>query len=114
MFNRPIRLKKGDTLTFIGPGRVEADISGEEGSCLSLKNCCVMNFTYVPCEKSGITYKLLGGVYLNFVNQYESMTARVDKIRHDAPANEVYFKGPLSLEELRDLQSKGLIKHWAF
>ncbi len=104
VLKKPVRLKSGTTLTVIGPGRLEADISGEEGSCLSLTNCVVMNSTKLPVEESGITYNLLKGVYLNFTNQDKPLTW-ADKFRiHDGAYNEIRFKGPLTIKELNRLK----------
>ncbi len=105
VLNRPVRLKEGEKLTIVGPGRLEADISGENGSCLSLTNCVVMNFTYVPFEKSGIKYELLNGVYLNFVNLSEPFPAAVRRFNQfGEKLNKVNYRGPQTLEELQRQQ----------
>ncbi len=107
VLNRPVRLKKGETFHVIGPGRLEADISGETGSCLSLTNCVMMNFTHVPFEKSGIKYELLKNVYLNFPNLDRPRSSSNKRINYrDGAFNEIRFKGPLSLKGLQDLHQK--------
>ncbi len=107
VLNRPVRLKKGETFHVIGPGRLEADISGETGSCLSLTNCVMMNFTHVPFEKSGIKYELLKNVYLNFPNLEGPRSFSNKRINYrDGAFNEIRFKGPLTLKGLQDLRQK--------
>ncbi len=106
VLNQPVHLKKGETLAVIGPGRLEASISGEEGSCLSLKDCIAMNFTSSPVEKSGLRYELLNGVYLNFAN-LEKPVAWPNRFRvHDGAFNVIRFKGPLTVEELNREREK--------
>ncbi len=110
VINRPIRLKKGETFHVIGPGRLEADISGEHGSLLSLTNCVVINHTTVPFDKSGIRYELLNNVYLNFSNLAESpgFIRRINS--YDGKFNEVRFKGPHTIEELHRLKREENIR----
>ncbi len=104
VLNKPIRLKQGTTLTVIGPGRLEADISGEAGSCLALTNCVVMNATSVPLNKSGIKYELRNDVYLNFTN-LDTPKPFTDNcfVLSDGKYNTVRFKGPLTVEALNHL-----------
>ncbi len=105
VLNRPVRLKKGETIHVIGPGRLEADISGETGSNLSLKDCVVMNFTHIPFEKGGITYDLIRNVYLNFPNIDPSFFSLSQfNIHHGS--SKIRFKGPLTLRELQNLRDQ--------
>ncbi len=105
VLTHPIRLKNGEILTVIGPGRLEADISGEAGSRLSLTNCVLMNLTTMPFEKSGIKYELLNGVYLNFRNLAQPLPHPHKRFnQYDGKFNEVRFKGPLTLDELDRLR----------
>ncbi len=113
----PIRLKNGESLTVIGPGRLEADISGEAGSRLSLTNCVVMNLTTKPVEKSGITYELLNGVYLNFRNLEEPVPFPFRRFnQYDGKFNNVRFNGPLTLDVLKQQEHEEAQKelmNWA-
>ncbi len=110
VLTRPVHLKNGESLTVIGPGRLEADISGETGSWLSLTNCVVMNLTRLPLEKSGIRYALLNNVYLNFANLSEpaGWTKRFNQF--DGAFNEIRFKGPSTLDELNRLKNEENIR----
>ena len=68
-FSRPIRLEPGEYL-IVGPGVLEADISGPSNVCVRLRNCTVRNTTKIPYPENGIRYELQGrqdeGVLLDF------------------------------------------------
>ncbi len=117
VLTRPIRLKSGETMTVIGPGRLEADISGEPGSWLSLTNCVVMNRTSVPFDSSGIKYELLNNVYLNFRNLDTPIPYPIKRFnQYDGKFNKVRFNGPLSLDVLKQQEHEEAQKelmNWA-
>ena len=104
-FARPIRLKPGE-YRIIGPGRLDADISGSSNVVVRLKNCVFNNMTRLPYPRNGIRYELEGGAYLNFANQKNAY--RGHKFIHldsDAP-NEVRFRGPLTVKELNEERNR--------
>ncbi len=111
IMKRPVRLKSGETFRVIGPGRLEANISGEPGSWLSLTNCIVMNRTSTPFVNSGIKYELLGNVYLNFMNLDEPVPYPIGRFnQYDGKFNEVRFKGPLTTGEFHRLRGEENIR----
>ncbi len=104
-FARPIRLKPGE-YRIVGPGRLDADISGSSNVVVRLKNCVFNNMTRLPYPRNGIRYELEGGAYLNFANQKNAY--RGHKFIHsdsDAP-NEVRFRGPLTVKELNEERNR--------
>ena len=104
-FARPIQLKPGE-YRIIGPGRMDADISGSSNVVVRLKNCVFNNMTRLQYPQNGIRYELEGGAYLNFANQKNAYKGH--KFIHsdsDAP-NEVRFRGPLSVKELNEERNR--------
>ncbi len=117
ILTRPVRLKNGESLSVIGPGRLEADISGETGSRLSLTNCVVMNLTTEPLGQSGIKYELLNGVYLNFRNLEKPLPYPHRRFnQYDGKFNDVRFNGPITVEALKHqahAQDQKELLNWA-
>ncbi len=117
VLKHPVRLKNGESLTVIGPRRLEADISGEAGSRLSLTNCVVMNLTTEPLGQSSIKYELLNGVYLNFRNLETPIPFPFRHFnQYDGKFNDVRFNGPITVDELkrqRQTENMNELLNWA-
>ena len=103
----PIVLKPGRTYRVIGPGTLDADISGPESTTLWMTNCVVLNRAKTVYPKVKLKYHLTAGVYLNFIGADEPKWCRhrdyvaVADNRYD----EVRFRGPETLEGLFELQN---------
>ena len=116
VLHEPIVLKPGRTYRVIGPGTLDADISGPESTTLWMTNCVVLNRAQTVYPKVKLKYHLTAGVYLNFIGADEPKWCRhrdyvaVADNRYD----EVRFRGPETLEGLFELQnfeaSKRLLK----
>ena len=116
VLHEPIVLKPGRTYRVIGPGTLDADISGPESTTLWMTNCVVLNRAKTVYPKVKLKYHLTAGVYFNFIGADEPKWCRhrdyvaVADNRYD----EVRFRGPETLEGLFELQnfeaSKRLLK----
>ncbi len=96
----PVRLKAGREYWVIGPGTLDADITGAKGARLCLTNCVLLNRSKKD-PRGGIMYSLKNGVYLNFINCYDEWYPRSAYIEpYDGAFNAVEFRGPDSLEGL--------------
>ena len=69
----PIVLKPGRTYRVIGPGTLDADISGPGSTTLWMTNCVVLNRARAIYPDVKLKYHLADGVYLNFININESV-----------------------------------------
>ena len=102
--SEPLRVAAGKTLRVIGPGTLDAVISGGEGSRLWMANCVVLNRSERIFPADPLRYELSGMVYLNFVNadKPEISKAEFDKYFNPyvQPGNEVRYHGPLTLSAL--------------
>ena len=104
-FARPILLKPGE-YRIIGPGRLDADLSGPSNAVVRLKDCVLNNTTSVPYPQNGIHYVLEGGAYLNFVNLDRNIEHR-RYIHSDGKArNALRFRGPMTFKELDEEQAR--------
>ena len=105
----PIVLKPGRTYRVIGPGTLDADISGPASTTLWMTNCVVLNRAKTIYPKMKLKYHLADGVYLNFINiddrlapwrwQHEYLGD------YDGAFNDVRFGGPETLSGLLQLQN---------
>ena len=114
-FAKPISLEPGE-YRIIGPGRLDADISGPSNALVRIKGCVLNNLTAAGYRKNKVNYVLEGDAYLNFANLDDDYRIR-KFIRHfDGLANgdggDVAFRGPLTIEELRKVQSDRRKSEW--
>ena len=103
VFAKPIRLNPGE-YRVVGPGRLDADLSGPSNVVVRLKDCILNNMTEVPYPQNGIRYVLEGGVYLNFARLDKGILPIKHVVIEDGAENAVRFRGPTIISELRDLQ----------
>ena len=107
--NEPIELKGGREYMVLGPGILDADISGPTNALLRLKDCYLLNRTKRMYPKNGLKYSLENGVYLNFTNFKESeipLSLRLSDFlgRYDAAFNVIKFGGPVTKEEVERMR----------
>ena len=109
VINDPIVLKPGRTYRVIGPGTLDADISGPESTTLWMTNCVVLNRARAIYPDIKLKYHLADGVYLNFININERVAplrGRHDFLGdYDGAFNDVRFGGPDTLSGLLQLQN---------
>lgn len=103
--NEPVELKGGREYMVLGPGILDADISGPTNALLRLKDCYFLNRTKRLYPKNGLKYSLENGVYLNFTNFKESelplsLSLRDFLGRYDGAFNVIKFGGPETKEEV--------------
>ncbi len=103
VFAGPIHLKPGE-YRIVGPGRLDADLSGPSNVVVRLKDCILNNMTEVRYPQNGIRYVLEGGVYLNFARLDKGILPIKHVVIEDGAENAVRFRGPTIISELRDLQ----------
>ena len=107
--NEPVVLKGGREYMVLGPGILDADISGPTNALLRLKNCYFLNRTKKLYPKNGLKYSLENGVYLNFTNFKKSglpLSLRLCDFlgRYDAAFNVIKFGGPETKEEVERMR----------
>ena len=103
-FARPILLKPGE-YRIVGPGRLDADLSGPSNAVVRLKDCVLNNTTSVPYPQNGIHYVFEGGAYLNFVNLDRNIE-HWRYIHSDGKSrNALRFRGPMTFKELDEEQA---------
>ena len=114
-FAKPISLEPGE-YRIIGPGRLDADISGPSNAVVRMKSCVFNNLTAAGYRKNKVNYVLEGDAYLNFANLDEDYRIRKCIGHFDGLANgdggDVAFRGPLTLEELRKVQRDRRKREW--
>ncbi|MBO4709857.1 MAG: serine/threonine protein kinase [Kiritimatiellae bacterium] len=103
-FAKPILLKPGE-YRIVGPGRLDADLSGPSNAVVRLKDCVVNNTTSVPYPQNGIHYVLEGGAYLNFVNLDRNIEHRRYIHSDGKSRNALRFRGPMTFKELDEEQA---------
>ena len=107
VFSRPLKLKADHEYWIAGPGTLDASmVSVGSNTTLRLHNCVVLNRSKIPFAKSGIRYAFQGYAYLNFTSQIKPFGFSVREFEGFDVSDAIRFKGPESLEELRDLQQK--------
>lgn len=104
-FARPILLKPGE-YRIVGPGRLDADLSGPSNAVVRLKDCVLNNTTSVPYPQNGIHYVFEGGAYLNFVNLDKNIEHRRYIHSDGKSRNALRFRGPMTLKELNEEQTR--------
>ena len=114
-FAKPISLEPGE-YRIIGPGRLDADISGPSNAVVRLKACVLNNLTAAGYRKNKVNYILEGDAYLNFVNLDEDYRLR-KCIRHfdgllNGNGGDVAFRGPLTREELERKRRTERTRAW--
>ena len=103
VFSRPIRLASGEC-RIVGPGRLDADLSGPSNVVVRLKDCILNNMTEVPYPQNGIHYVLEGGAYLNFARLDKGLLPIKHVVIEDGAKNALRFRGPTIVSELRDIE----------
>lgn len=64
-----LRLKRGEVLRLVGPGIVEADIAGDEGSLvIIIRDLVLHNTTRIRQPRNRVAFALGGQTYLDFAN----------------------------------------------
>lgn len=114
-FKEPIELAPGE-YRIVGPGRLDAALSGLTNAVVRLKDCTLNNMTMLPYPKNRISYIMEGGSYLNFANLDENFRMRksvgFSNGLVSGDDDVIEFRGPLTREELmRKLQEKRA-KEW--
>ena len=114
-FAKPMSLEPGE-YRIVGPGRLDADISGPSNAVVRVKGCVLNNLTAEGHRKNKVNYVLEGDAYLNFANLDEDYRIR-KRIRHfDGLSNgnggDVAFRGPPTREELRKTRRKERAREW--
>ena len=104
-FARPILLKPGE-YRIVGPGRLDADLSGPSNAVVRLKDCVLNNTTSVPYPQNGLHYVLEGGAYLNFVNLDRNIESRRYIQSDGNTRNALRFRGPTTFKELDEEQAR--------
>lgn len=104
-FARPILLKPGE-YRIVGPGRLDADLSGPSNAVVRLKDCVLNNTTSVPYPQNGIHYVFEGGAYLNFVNLDRNIEHRRYIHSDGKSRNALRFRGPTTFKELDEEQAR--------
>ena len=114
-FKKPMVLEPGE-YRIIGPGRLDADISGSSNAVVRLKGCVLNNLTAAGYQKNKVNYILEGDVYLNFANLDEDYRIRKCIGHFDGLLNgnggDVAFRGPPTREELRKTRRKERAREW--
>ena len=115
LFKKPMVLEPGE-YRIIGPGRLDADISGSSNAVVRLKGCVLNNLTAAGYQKNKVNYILEGDAYLNFANLDEDYRIRKCIGYFDGLANgdggDVAFRGPPTREELRKTRRKERAREW--
>ncbi len=115
LFKKPMVLEPGE-YRIIGPGRLDADISGSSNAVVRLKGCVLNNLTAAGYQKNKVNYILEGDAYLNFANLDEDYRIRKCIGHFDGLANgdggDVAFRGPPTREELRKTRRKERAREW--
>ena len=115
LFKKPMVLEPGE-YRIIGPGRLDADISGASNAVVRLKGCVLNNLTAAGYQKNKVNYILEGDAYLNFANLDEDYRIRKCIGHFDGLANgdggDVAFRGPSTREELRKTRRKERTREW--
>lgn len=104
VLHEPIVLKPGRTYRVIGPGTLDADISGPASATLWMTNCVVLNRAKIIFPDVKLKYHITAGVYLNFINIEDRVATwhrTFEYLGHyDGAFNDVRFGGPDALSGL--------------
>ena len=114
-FAKPMSLEPGE-YRIIGPGRLDADISGPSNAVVRMKSCILNNLTAAGYRKNKVNYVLEGDAYLNFANLDEDYRIRKSIGHFDGLLNgdggDVAFRGPLTREELKRKRQAERSQEW--
>jgi len=110
-FSKPIVFTSGE-YRIMGPGRLDADISGPTNVVMRLQDCVVNNMTTLPYPKNGIRYILEGGAYLNFARLKRGDPLRRNIKFSDRAGDALEFSGPLTREELQEKLRSDRERKW--
>ena len=114
-FAKPISLEPGE-YRIIGPGRLDADISGPSNAVVRMKSCVLNNLTAAGYRKNMVNYVLEGDAYLNFANLDEDCRIRKFIWHFDGLLNgdggDVAFRGPLTREEFLRKRQAERTREW--
>ncbi len=116
MFTRPLVLDTKREYWVEGPGVLDAAVAGSTGAVMRLKNCIFLNRTKEPLAVTGVHYFLCGHVYLNFIGLDGSDMTNMRQKRQFVTttdgnvANEVRYKGPETMRELKGLLQRERFK----
>ena len=114
-FAKPMSLEPGE-YRIIGPGRLDADISGPSNTVVRLKGCVLNNLTAAGYRKNMVNYVLEGDAYLNFANLDEDYRIRKFIWHFDGLLNgdggDVAFCGPLTREEFLRKRQAERTREW--
>ena len=109
VINEPIVLKPGRTYRVIGPGTLDADISGPESATLWMTNCVVLNRAQKVFPDVKLKYHITAGVYLNFINIDDRVAPwrwSFEYLGHyDGAFNDIRFGGPDTRSGLMQLRN---------
>ena len=98
----PVVLDGRHNVYIVGPGLLDADISGSAEVSVHLsRNAALLNRTRIEYPKSAIMYALKGESYINFVNLKEPSDKTIYNVEGDTDVI-VRFGGPLSYREVRE------------
>ena len=112
VITEPLVLKPGRTYRVIGPGTLDADLSGPESTVLWMTNCVVLNRSKFLPPKNSLRYELTHNVYLNLIGagEWEREPSGSDYRKfyniYDGAFNEVRFRGPDTISGLMQLRNK--------
>lgn len=113
VFARPLKLKADREYWIAGPGTLDASIISQgSNTTLRLDNCVVLNRSEVPFAKSGIRYVFQGYSYLNFTAQIRPSGFSESEFEGFDASDAVRFKGPETLEDLRELQHRENLEYF--
>ena len=114
-FAKPMSLEPGE-YRIIGPGRLDADISGPSNTVMRLKGCVLNNLTAAGYRKNMVNYVLEGDAYLNFANLDEDYRIRKFIWHFDGLLNgdggDVAFRRPLTREEFLRKRQAERTREW--
>lgn len=102
-FQKPVTLAANRTYRVIGPGTLDAALTGPASTTLWMTNCVVLNRAREIFPKVGLKYDLVDGVYLNFTDAERPRgNFRLSDfiLPYDGKFNALKFKGPETREEL--------------
>ena len=110
-FSEPIVLNPSE-YRIIGPGRLDADLSGPTNVVVRIRDCVVNNMTVLPYPKNGIRYIFEGGAYLNFARLKRGDPLGRNIKFSDEDGDALEFSGPLTREELQKKRRADKAREW--
>ena len=108
-FKRPIVLSNDREWFIVGPGTLDANVTGADTNALTnvrLDHCIFLNRTRKPPEQAALFYHLLGQAYLNFIDR-EPVTGAWGEMGDytevsDMRINALEFGGPATYKGLNE------------